>query len=93
MEKILGKTSEKNGELVHRIKPFLNLEIGMGTHQMENFLFMYLTTSDIRKDLKDAGFLLERDVLRSRVAEESQMVKDFSDECRFWIARKPEPKS
>ena len=49
--------------------------------------------SDIRKDLKEAGFLLERDVLRSRVAEESQMVKDFSDECRFWIARKPEPKS
>ena len=57
-------------------------------------LFIHVPdTSDIRKDLKEAGFLLERDVLRSRVAEESQMVKDFSDECRFWIARKPEPKS
>jgi SAM-dependent methyltransferase len=57
-------------------------------------LFIHVPdASDIRKDLKEAGFLLERDVLRSRVAEESQMVKDFSDECRFWIARKPEPKS
>ena len=57
-------------------------------------LFIHVPdTSDIRKDLKEVGFLLERDVLRSRVADESQMVKDFSDECRFWIARKPEPKS
>ena len=56
-------------------------------------LFIHVPdTSDIRKDLKEVGFLLERDVLRSRVADESQMVKDFSDECRFWIARKPEPK-
>ena len=46
--------------------------------------------SDVRKDLKDAGFLLERDVLRSRISEESKRVQDFSDECRFWIARKPD---
>lgn len=45
--------------------------------------------SVIRKDLKECGFLLERDVLRSRICEESQTVKEFSDECRFWIVRKP----
>ena len=53
-------------------------------------LFIHVPdTADIRKDLKESGFLLERDVLRSRVCDESQTVKDFSDECRFWIARKP----
>ncbi len=53
-------------------------------------LFIHVPNSlDIRKDLKETGFLLERDVLRSRVCEESQTVRDFSDECRFWIARKP----
>ena len=46
--------------------------------------------SDIQKDLRDTGFLLERDVMRSKVCDESKLVKDFSDECRFWVARKPE---
>jgi SAM-dependent methyltransferase len=46
--------------------------------------------SDIQKDLRDTGFLLERDVMRSKVSDESKLVKDFSDECRFWVARKPE---
>ena len=53
-------------------------------------LFIHVPdASEIRKDLKEVGFLIQRDVLRSRVSEESQLVKDFSDECRFWIARKP----
>lgn len=57
-------------------------------------LFIHVPdTLEMRKDLKEVGFLLERDVLRSRLAVESQMVKDFSDECRFWIARKPESKT
>jgi hypothetical protein len=43
----------------------------------------------IRQDLKKAGFVVERDLLRSRLVEESQLVKEFSDECRFWVARKP----
>lgn len=44
--------------------------------------------SEIRQDLKTAGFVVERDLLRSRLADESGLVSDFSDECRFWIARK-----
>ena len=47
-------------------------------------------SAEIRKDLKKAGFVVERDLLRSRLAEESQLVKEFSDECRFWVARKPD---
>ena len=56
-------------------------------------LFIHVPdTMEIRKDLKDVGFLLERDVLRSKISDESQIVKDFSDECRFWVARKPDGK-
>lgn len=55
-------------------------------------LFIHVPdTSDIRRDLKDIGFLLERDVMRSKISDESQTVKDFSDDCRFWISRKPYP--
>tara|TARA_B100001057_G_scaffold251328_1_gene251596 strand:- start:7777 stop:8610 length:834 start_codon:yes stop_codon:yes gene_type:complete len=53
-------------------------------------LFIHVpAVTEIREDLKKAGFLVERDLLRSRVAEESELVKKFSDECRFWVARKP----
>jgi len=53
-------------------------------------LFIHVpNTTEIREDLKKAGFVVERDLLRSRLAEESELVKEFSDECRFWIARKP----
>jgi ubiquinone/menaquinone biosynthesis C-methylase UbiE len=53
-------------------------------------LFIHVPdNTEIRKDLKKAGFVVERDLLRSRLAEESQLVNEFSDECRFWVARKP----
>lgn len=47
-------------------------------------------TEEIRRDLKETGFKIEQDMLRSTIANENQQVRDFSDECRFWIARKPE---
>lgn len=53
-------------------------------------LFIHVPdNAEIRQDLKKAGFAVERDLLRSRLAEESQLVKEFSDECRFWVVRKP----
>ncbi len=45
--------------------------------------------SEIRKTLKRIGFVVEQDVLRSKIATESKLVNEYSDECRFWIARKP----
>lgn len=44
----------------------------------------------LRADLKEAGFRIEADTLRSTLAEEPPAVKDFSDECRFWVAQKPD---
>ena len=53
-------------------------------------LFIHVPdAAEIREDLKKGGFVVERDLLRSRLADESELVKKFSDECRFWIARKP----
>lgn len=43
---------------------------------------------EIREDLKKAGFVLEVEMPRSTLANEPQRVRAFSDECRFWIARK-----
>ena len=53
-------------------------------------LFIHVPAkNDVVKDLKSIGFKLEADVLRSQVAIESEPVREFSDECRFWVARKP----
>ena len=53
-------------------------------------LFIHVPDKEeVQQDLKKAGFVVELDLLRSRLAEESQLVNEFSDECRFWIARKP----
>lgn len=44
----------------------------------------------IREDLRAAGFVSEWDQLRSQIVVESNAVREFSDECRFWVARKLE---
>lgn len=43
----------------------------------------------MQKTLEDAGFRVEFSELRSRFADESPAVLDFSDDTRFWVARKP----
>ena len=42
--------------------------------------------AEIKKDLKENGFLLEYDQMRSSIADESELVKKYSDDCRFWVA-------
>jgi ubiquinone/menaquinone biosynthesis C-methylase UbiE len=52
-------------------------------------MFMHVPTpNEIRADLKEAGFSVEADVLRSVIANEPESVREFSDECRFWVAQK-----
>ena len=38
--------------------------------------------------IKKAGFRLEVDFLRSSIAQETLAVREFSDECRFWVVQK-----
>ena len=44
--------------------------------------------AEIIADLKATGWNLEFDAMRREIAEESLAVRNFSDECRFWVARK-----
>jgi SAM-dependent methyltransferase len=51
--------------------------------------FMHLPNrAEILADLAETGWQHVSDSMRSRIAKESRAVRDFSDECRFWIARR-----
>lgn len=51
--------------------------------------FMHLPDRhEIREDLNATGWTHTFDAMRTEVARESRAVRDFSDECRFWVARK-----
>jgi len=50
--------------------------------------FMHLPDRrEILEDLAAAGWHHEFDALRREIAVESVAVREFSDECRFWVAR------
>jgi len=51
--------------------------------------FMHLPDrAEILADLAASGWTHTYDALRKVVAKESRAVRDFSDECRFWVAHK-----
>ncbi len=51
--------------------------------------FMHLPDrAEILADLAATGWTHEYDAMRTELARESRAVRDFSDECRFWVARK-----
>jgi hypothetical protein len=51
--------------------------------------FMHLPNrEEILADLADTGWTHEFDAMRTTLAKESRDVLNFSDECRFWVARK-----
>jgi ubiquinone/menaquinone biosynthesis C-methylase UbiE len=47
------------------------------------------TPEEVREALQKAGWKCEWDSLRSVIAKEAITTREFSDECRFWVARKP----
>ncbi|MBP6865473.1 MAG: class I SAM-dependent methyltransferase [Candidatus Didemnitutus sp.] len=52
-------------------------------------VFMHLPDrTEILEDLAATGWEHEWDEMRRRIAVEPKAVKDFSDECRFWVARR-----
>ena len=51
--------------------------------------FMHLPDrAEILGDLAATGWLHVEDHLRRELAKESDAVREFSDECRFWVARR-----
>jgi SAM-dependent methyltransferase len=54
----------------------------------EGRIFMHLPDrAEVREDLDATGWILEFDRLRSQIANEAPAVREFADECRFWVAR------
>lgn len=45
---------------------------------------------EVLEDLASAGWEWIEDAMRSEIANEPQDVREFADECRFWIVRRPE---
>lgn len=53
-------------------------------------LFIHVpTVGEIREDLKETGWTCEWERPRSALANEPFPVREFSDECRFYLARNP----
>lgn len=56
----------------------------------EGTIFMHLPDrAEVKRMLDGVGFDLLFDAMREEIANEPREVRDFADECRFWIARKP----
>ena len=52
--------------------------------------FMHLPTrAEMLAELATTGWVHEYDIMRNDLARESHAVRDFSDNCRFWLVRKP----
>lgn len=54
-------------------------------------LFIHVpTVREMQAALKQTGFRIEANPPRSALASEPPEVREFSDECRFWVVQKPE---
>ena len=82
IERKKWRLNKQNPELIEFGDRFENTEKGK--------LFIHVPEIDeVRTDLKKTGFVVEKNFLRSKLAEESELVRNYSDECRFWVCRKP----
>jgi SAM-dependent methyltransferase len=53
--------------------------------------FMHIPTrEEVLEDLAAAGWKWVQDLRRAEIAREPADVREFSDECRFWLACRPE---
>ncbi|MEM9026505.1 MAG: class I SAM-dependent methyltransferase [Verrucomicrobiota bacterium] len=82
-EKKRWRRGEQHPELVDFGDRYEETDMGM--------LFIHVPTPQEIRDLaKSVGFRVEADVMRSVIANEPPRVREFSDDCRFWVLQKPE---
>jgi ubiquinone/menaquinone biosynthesis C-methylase UbiE len=56
----------------------------------EGIHFMHVPTVDeVQTLLEKVGFRIEASVMRSELCVEDEAVKEFSDDCRFWVVQRP----
>jgi hypothetical protein len=48
------------------------------------------TVDEMEALLRRVGFRIEVHAMRSDLANEPTAVREFSDDCRFWVVQKPE---
>lgn len=52
--------------------------------------FMHVpTVAEMEATLREVGFCIEAHLMRSELANESAQVREFSDDCRFWVVQRP----
>lgn len=59
------------------------------THHGAHFMHVP-TQAELEAALAEVGFQLEASVMRSDLGAEPAEVEAFSDDCRFWVVRKPQ---
>ena len=59
-------------------------------HGGHTFMHLPLQT-EVREELAATGWILRFDAMRRALAPESRAVREFSDECRFWVAETISP--
>lgn len=73
-------------------------EQSMGVHEYGDRLeeredgvhFMHVpTVTEMEAVLHRVGFRIEAHLMRSELANESAAVREFSDDCRFWVVQRP----
>ena len=47
------------------------------------------TVEEMEALLQRVGFRIEAHAMRSELANEPTAVREFSDDCRFWVVQKP----
>jgi SAM-dependent methyltransferase len=58
-------------------------------HDESGHVFIHIPDrGEILEDLAATGWRHQADTMRSRLASESAAVTEFSDDCRFWVARR-----
>lgn len=60
------------------------------TTEMGDLFIHVPAVRELETAVKNAGFRIEVHVPRSSIANEPPGVREFSDECRFWVVQKPE---
>ncbi len=81
-ERSLWNRGKQKKELIEYGDKWEKTEHGM--------LFIHVPTpEEIREDLIHAGWKPEWDRMRSEIAMERPQTYQFSDDCRFWVARNP----
>ncbi len=46
------------------------------------------TRAEVMEDLTETGWQYVEDAMRSEIANEPQEVREFADDCRFWVVRR-----